>query len=960
MKTRILVLVGLCGALSWGNVAGLAQTSVDQSILPMTFRTTWDPGIPGGIPADDDPNRPATVWLPPNNPYNGYSVDPALTGVGNAAAFSVAFQAAINAAGAAATPSSRKIVFLRSGIYYVNPQVDAGRTVGIIVKVDNVTIRGEGAERTRIVATGDIPDYGTVILFGHRRGSANAQFAVQNVTADALRGTHTIQIANASEYAVGDVITIDHVDGPAVQSGEVSINGGYLFFYDAQFFKRQPTYGWNGPATGAPAFPAVTNYATANAAATSVVPQWRSTSQQTEIVSVAGSTLTVRDPLSIDFPLSTNPQVWRTIPMDTAGIPVGNRWSGIEHVALAGGSNQIGFPGGALAFSYMAYAWAQGVEVDGERIPSDPAHPGKIGFSIGLGHSYRCVVRDSYVHHATDQNSGGKAYGIVIASGTSNSLIENNIARHHSKPIVSEASGGGNVIAYNYVDEAAVTLTPAWQQNGIDDSHEAFTHHDLIEGNWTPNLGSGSTHGNSGWHTHFRNYANGVNSSAAVTQNLRAVGMDGWTHDHAYVGNVLHGGTVYEMTPSNPATGSPVYQLGRNPASCGFTCWDNGYSAGHIYRDGNWDNVTNGVVWASGARAMPPSLYLTNKPAFFGPHAWPWVDPIAPSASERVKTLPAKARYDAGMPFGMAAVRLTANVESPQTAGTAIVLMAAGSGGTTPYAYRFWAQPWGGEWQLLRDWGPTATHVWVPTVAGGYNVWVQAHSSGASVVEVQTGINFQIGPGGGGVGGPMTGVTLTTSVASPQTAGTSITLTASGSGGAPPYEYRFWAQPWGDAWQLLRDWGASATHLWIPPTAGGYNLFVQARSSGSTGAEVQAAVNFEATTGGGGGGGPMTGVALTADLASPQGTGTTITLTATGSGGTAPYAYRFWVQPWSGSWQIVREFAPGAAFAWTPVSAGGYNLAVEAKSDGGTIAEVQRSIAFMIGATSRPTPTDGQ
>jgi hypothetical protein len=74
--------------------------------------------------------------------------------------------------------------------------------------------------------------------------------------------------------------------------------------------------------------------------------------------------------------------------------------------------------------------------------------------------------------------------------------------------------------------------------------------------------------------------------------------------------------------------------------------WDNGYSLAHIYRDGNWDNVTNGVVWASGARAIPPSFYLTGKPSFFGANAWPWVDP----ATGTTATLPAKARFDAGTP----------------------------------------------------------------------------------------------------------------------------------------------------------------------------------------------------------------------------------------------------------------------------------------------------------------------
>jgi len=150
------------------------------------YQTTWVPGIPGGIPADNDPVRPATVWLPPGNQYHGYSVNPALTGVANAAAFTSAFQTAINSAGAAATSTHRQIVLLKAGTYFVNPQnIDEGVAschqgksadfvnlgdcqVGVYVRSDNVTIRGEGATTTSIVANGHIKGYGTVILFGFR------------------------------------------------------------------------------------------------------------------------------------------------------------------------------------------------------------------------------------------------------------------------------------------------------------------------------------------------------------------------------------------------------------------------------------------------------------------------------------------------------------------------------------------------------------------------------------------------------------------------------------------------------------------------------------------------------------------------------------------------------------------------------------------------------------------------
>jgi len=621
---------------------GTDSAAIDSSFLPKQFQVRWAPGIPGGVPTDNDPVRPATVWLPAGNPYGGYSVNPALAGQGNAAAFTSAMQAAIDAAGAAATPSSRKIVRVKAGTYWVNPQnlPNKGGRVGLYVTADNVTIRGDGADRTRLVANGTIPEYGTVVLFGHRSGFSDADFRVTAVTANAWMGTNTVAVSDASRFAVGDVITIDMLDGAAAPVGNVQFNSGFLWFYDGQYFKRQPTFSWTGPSTGAGGIN-VFDVGSANAAAVSVVPRWRSVMQTSEITAISGNTLTLKDPLVKDFFASRSAQVWRVVPKDNRSVFLGNRWSGIENIAVAGGNNQWGFPGGSIAFSYMSYAWAKNVEADGSRF--DAAHPGKNGYNIGLGRCYRCVVRDSYVHDSADENPGGQAYGIVIGTGSSASLIENNITINNNKPLVSISSGGGNVIAYNYVDNAVLWNSPGWQENAIDDSHGAFTHHDLIEGNWTPNLGSATTHGNSGWHVHFRNYASSRNSSGSATGNIRAVGLDAWTHDSAFVGNVLRGGNVYETNPSS-RNGIPIYQLGNNfESNCN---WDNGYSKAHIWRDGNWDSVNGRTIWASGARTLPPSLYLTSKPAFFGSRAWPWVDPLTGS----VGTLPAKARYDAHTP----------------------------------------------------------------------------------------------------------------------------------------------------------------------------------------------------------------------------------------------------------------------------------------------------------------------
>jgi hypothetical protein len=54
---------------------------------------------------------------------------------------------------------------------------------------------------------------------------------------------------------------------------------------------------------------------------------------------------------------------------------------------------------------------------------------------------------------------------------------------------------------------------------------------------------------------------------------------------------------------------------------------------------------------ANAVTALPNSLYLASKPSFFGTATWPWIDPTGATADERVKILPAKARFDAGTPF---------------------------------------------------------------------------------------------------------------------------------------------------------------------------------------------------------------------------------------------------------------------------------------------------------------------
>jgi hypothetical protein len=265
---------------------------------------------------------------------------------------------------------------------------------------------------------------------------------------------------------------------------------------------------------------------------------------------------------------------------------------------------------------------------------------------------------------------GGGGYNISLAGGSSEILIENGISVLANKVMVSRSAGAGSVVAYNYMDDGFISGQRAWLEIGLNGSHMVGSHHTLFEGNDTFNIDSDTTHGNSIYHTFFRNHAAGYRAkftdylkNDAVADDvadlpgrnapLRAAGAQAYSYWFSFIGNVL--GTPGHME-GWASEGSPN---GR-PPSIWLLGWDNLPNhlidpkvAATALRDGNFDYLTNAVAWAAGdaTHALPDSLYLKGKPAFFAAgkgYAWPWVDP---AGSPPLHELPAKARYDAGTPF---------------------------------------------------------------------------------------------------------------------------------------------------------------------------------------------------------------------------------------------------------------------------------------------------------------------
>src|SRR5262249_26754382 len=297
--------------------------------------------------------------------------------------------------------------------------------------------------------------------------------------------------------------------------------------------------------------------------------------------------------------------------------------------------------GGNIHFFNTAYSWARNIESEYQA-----------GTGVSFDGTFRSVLRDSYIHDSRPPiNPGGYCYGIGINKYAADNLIENNISWNHNKVMVMRASGGGNVIAYNYMDDGRISYAEGWMETGLNASHMTTPHYELLEGNQAFNIDADNTWGNAIFITYFRNHATGKRRSHPDTGNRRAIGLMYGHHWHSFVGNVLgYEGMspaparsfVYEST--FPWRDDPVgmWRLGYNPESWGTPPDPQVLST--VVREGNYDYVTYQVTWTDGPQALPPSLYLTSRPDFFGDYPWPWVDPTGDTPVGR---LPARERFEA-------------------------------------------------------------------------------------------------------------------------------------------------------------------------------------------------------------------------------------------------------------------------------------------------------------------------
>jgi len=563
------------------------RAAVVTGLVDPSRVTRWQPGIPGGIPSR------TTICATIHASDFGHGATDSTQAV----------QKAIDDC------PPNQVVVLSEGSFLWNSTVRLDK---------GITVRGAGGGKT--VIHGNNTRY---MLIGPSGPPSNAIFttlvAHTKLAADAKKGTSTLTVSDASSYSVGDLAVVSQKDDSTILPPP-SNGTDFLLWIDPDGSRHS-----NG--------------------------------QVVTVTAVSGNTLTIDGVLHSDYRMANAAVLGRA--------PAVVRQAGVEGIRFVQ-------PEIAMIVTFCDQCWITGSETDTS------------GGDTSWWLSRRGEMHGNYIHNSKTLNPGGAGYGLTLCAYTSDTLVENNIVYFFNKPFLFRASGGGNVVAYNYIDGAQDGASPYWMEPDID-SHNLWSHMELVEGNLTGSIGLINTWGGAGTFTYFRNrvlgqhqdpklintqYANQaaftLNAGMGAYSNLlgNVVGLPGLkVTGGAEAGKPAYYENVSEKDVSNPpltAAGYSATQMivmfrlgnGSQPgAYASFDVNETPYPsvpkiAPTVLRHGNFDYVTNSVKTDPSVKipTLPPSLYLVEKPSFFGDGTWPWVEA---SGTTKQFTLPAKTAFDA-------------------------------------------------------------------------------------------------------------------------------------------------------------------------------------------------------------------------------------------------------------------------------------------------------------------------
>jgi hypothetical protein len=475
---------------------------------------------------------------------------------------------------------SNQVVYVPAGVYKI--------TNSILIRRSGVTIRGDGPDQTRIEYRGP-----PGIVLNMQTGFYDYDFARStpyDLTGGYDKGSTSVTTLT-NDWEVGDFVLFDQLN-----------DNSHLIFGRGDSGRCN----WCGRGSGD-----------------------RASGQVVEILSRTETGVTFEQPLYRSYTHTLSPQ----------GIKVTGvmRWTGVEDLSVTNATRTLD----TVWLHGAAYCWFKNVRLD----RSHRRH-------IWTAHDYRCEIRECVFQFGdgplwSEAYGGDRAYGVYLGNMSTACLVEDNAFYTLHVPIALEGGPAGNVIAYNFVTNV-IYNDPEWTQPALA-QHAPHPMMNLIEGNhFAARIISDYTWGSASHNTYFRN---------RVYDGLRPqINYGIWEIDifktHYYenvVGNVLGRAgyeRIYEVENMsfNLYGDRGIWRLGYVNAGDDTPTRSDPKVKATLLRHGNWDGVSQMVIWnpAIADTNLPPSLYLTSKPFWWGASAWP---PFGPDLSPMANAIPAQTRF---------------------------------------------------------------------------------------------------------------------------------------------------------------------------------------------------------------------------------------------------------------------------------------------------------------------------
>jgi hypothetical protein len=468
---------------------------------------------------------------------------------------------------------------------------------GIVFQKSNVTLRGDGADRTKLIINGTTSGcalfYNAAVRMcaggeniGTTAGGGPGPDFSATWTGGYSQGTSVITLSSTTGLAVGSTIFLDQVNDSA---------DGWPSSGDIYVCENSQPCSWEGG----------NSYARVN----------RVQTELHEVTAINGNSVTISPPvMAPNYRSSQSPGAW----WGTTSVVL--KKSGIEDMT-------IDFTGGGAAGIEMVNVtdtWIKGVRI------IRTGGPGSFVFHVLIINGFRVTTRDNYFYGPEIQGNTQYAYTPHVSSRL---LFENNILHRNIAPVASNDPEVGSVYGYNYVDGAHYA-TPGFQP------HNAGDLLNLYEGN---NLGSyfaDSIHGTHFFMTLFRNHFDKFAHNSGCAEACAGIVLNSHSRFFNLVGNVLGGYSVYEANMAD--NDNAAFQLGFQGSHGGTTLGNDSHVKRTLLRWGNWDSATNTTRFVAAevpsgiqsfanpvpqTQTIPDSFYLPGKPSWFKTVAWPPIGP---------------------------------------------------------------------------------------------------------------------------------------------------------------------------------------------------------------------------------------------------------------------------------------------------------------------------------------------